>query len=217
MRRRGALLGGEARAGRSGQPSAVALPCRLIIPFALLACLILPGCDVTFGEDEATTVTEAAPTVTEREVIKRRPAPSPPETTTPESGSQLGGTLEEAVATVEGEGYDVSNTDTYDPSYDLRVLIGISQDSATAYAQRAFFFLGGEYLGNDTSADSAGIEYAGQDSNTVSLDYVLYRRNDANCCPSGGKATVRYDWNGSELVPLDEIPPDSLDARLSRR
>ena len=142
------------------------------------------------GEDEQATVTEVTPTVTEREVIKRR--------TVEEDGGErpkrtrrLGGNIQEATATVAREGYDVFNPDTYDPSYPLRVLIGIRQGSATGYAQRAFFFYGDDYLGNDTSGDSAGIEYAGQDDNTVSLTYKLYQHNDPNCCPTGGEATVR--------------------------
>ncbi len=181
----------------------------------LLIAMLLSACEVSVGEDEQATVTEVTPTVTEREVIKRRTVEGDGAET--EADATLGGNLQEATATVAGEGYEVFNPDTYDPSYPLRVLIGIRQGSATGYAQRAFFFYGDDYLGNDTSGDSAGIEYAGQDDNTVSLTYKLYQHNDPNCCPTGGEATVRYDWNGSELVPLDEIPTDDWDANGSRR
>jgi hypothetical protein len=97
------------------------------------------------------------------------------------------------------------------------VLLGIRKESATAYAQKAFFFLGPRYLGTDTKNESAGINYAGQSDLTVSLTYALYRPDDANCCPTGGEKTVRYQWSGERLVPLDGIPSDSLDAPLSRR
>lgn len=190
-----------------------------LLALSLLAALFVSACEVSVGDDEGDTVTQAAPTVTEREVIKRRTVESqePTGTTAPEVPDDVGGNVQEAIATVESEGYQVFNPDSYDPSYPLRVLIGIKKDSATGYAQRAFFFYGDEYLGNDTSADSATIEYEGQDDNTISLSYKLYRSDDPNCCPTAGEATVRYDWNGSELTPLDEIPTEDFDADRSRR
>jgi hypothetical protein len=51
----------------------------------------------------------------------------------------------------------------------------------------------------------------------IALDYTLYEARDAQCCPSGGTATVRYRWDGTRLRPLDRIPPSSYSARDSRR
>jgi hypothetical protein len=98
----------------------------------LPAVLLLSSCDVNVGGDEGATVTEAAPTVTEREVIKQRTVESD-ETTVPAT-DEVGGNVQEAAATVANEGYEVTNPDTYDTSYPLRVLIGIRQGSATGYA-----------------------------------------------------------------------------------
>lgn len=180
-------------------------------PLALAACNVQIG-----GQDQGQTVTQSAPTVTEREIIKK-----PPRTETQQQTVQQsqGGTVDDAVARVQSEGYDVEDRSTYDSSYTLRVLIGIRQGSATGFAQRAFFFVGDDYIGTDTSADSAHIEYAGQEDTTVSLTYDLYRPDDPNCCPTAGKATVSYELNPDResLTPLDQIPSDSLGARESRR
>lgn len=186
-----------------------------VLPAALMAGLFA-GCDVQIGDQqEAQTVTEKAPTVTERRIIKK-----PPRTETqPTVEQSQDGNVADAVARVESEGFDVEDTASYDPNYALRVLIGIRQGSATGFAQRAFFFVGDDYIGTDTSADSAHIEYAGQDDETVSLTYDLYRPDDPNCCPTAGKATVTYQLNQDRqsLTPLDPIPSDSAGAKRSRR
>jgi hypothetical protein len=50
----------------------------------------------------------------------------------------------------------------------------------------------------------------------VALMYVLYRRNDPNCCPTGGGKIVRFHWTGRRLVALDRIPPLTGEGSLSR-
>ncbi len=186
-------------------------------PLAVLALIgIAPasGCSIEInGEEEQRKVAEGPSKVIERTTIKKAPrsiqrAPEQPDP---------GGTLTQAAATVEREGYEVVDFDSYDASSSLRVLIGVRKQSATSTAQKAFFFLGGDYLGTDTLSESAGIKYAGQEDTTVSLTYSLYRPDDPNCCPTGGEKTVRFHWSGKRLVPLDQIPSDSLGAPLSRR
>jgi hypothetical protein len=179
-----------------------------------VSSIVLVSCDVQIGDsDGERTVTEAAPTVTERTVVEE--GSQPEQDTTPQSE---GGSVTEAVARVEAEGYEVEDTSTYDPAYRLRVLIG-TKNLPTSAPQRAFFFVGDDYLGTDTSEDSAHIEYAGQDDTQVSLSYQLFRRNDPNCCPTGGEATVRYQLaaDGETLTPLDPIPSESINASRSRR
>jgi hypothetical protein len=179
----------------------------------LLSALAVTGCSIQVNDQEPQkTVTQQGPrTVTERTVEKQ---PAPPQTTSPDVPS---GTVEEAVARVRREGFDVPDTGTYRPENTLRVLIGVRSDSATAYNQNAFFFLGGRYLGTDTKQVSAGIDYVGQTDLTVTLRYAIYAPDDPNCCPSGGAERVRYRWNGSRLTPLDPIPSESPDAPRSRR
>jgi hypothetical protein len=111
----------------------------------------------------------------------------------------------EAVGRVSKEGYNPDDEDQYHPSQTLRVLVGTKKDSGDGYAKRAFFFVGDRYIGTDTSDDSAAIRVDSQSDTTITLAYPLYGKDDPLCCP-GGEATVRYQWNGSKLVPLDPIP-----------
>jgi hypothetical protein len=115
------------------------------------------------------------------------------------------GTLSQAEGKVRAEGYTPDDPGDYRSAQTLRVLVGTRAGSGDGYAKRAFFFVGGRYLGTDTSDDSANVRVDGQSDSTVTLSYALYGRNDALCCPAG-EARVRYQWNGSRLVPLDPIP-----------
>ena len=40
----------------------------------------------------------------------------------------------------------------------------------------------------------------------ITLSYTLYGPTDPNCCPTGGTQSVRFQWNGTSLTPLDPIP-----------
>ncbi|MDX6643054.1 MAG: hypothetical protein QOD76_1016 [Solirubrobacteraceae bacterium] len=147
------------------------------------------------------TVTQApvtvAPSATGTGTVPKpatTPSPSPP-----------AGNVNEAAATVEREGFDVIDRRAYDPRTTLRVLLGIKHGSGDGYAKRAFFFVGGRYIGTDTSDLSASMRIASQTDTTVGLTYALYGPRDALCCPHRF-ATVRYHWNGTRLVPLDPIP-----------
>src|SRR3954470_12156216 len=174
------------------------------IPIAILVA----GCGS--GTETVTTVENVqAPTqstITSTAPKLPPPTSSTPTETTPPSSS--GGTRSEAAARVRQEGYRPDDLSQYEPSNTLRVLVGTRTDSGDGYAKRAFFFVGGRYIGTDTSDDSAGIRVEGQSGTTVTLAYAIYQSNDALCCPSS-TSTVRYQWNGSRLVPLDPIPSRS--------
>jgi hypothetical protein len=125
--------------------------------------------------------------------------------------------LSDAEAVLAKQGYQDADPATYDQHQSLAVLIGIRIGSADATAQRAFFFADGGFIGTDTSDDSAGVRVGYQRPPVIALQYALYRPKDPQCCATGGKATVRYQWNGTKLEPLDPIPPSSFKAALSRR
>jgi hypothetical protein len=125
--------------------------------------------------------------------------------------------LSDAEAVLAKQGYQDADPATYDQHQSLAVLIGIRTGSADATAQRAFFFAGGGFIGTDTSDDSAGVRVGYQRPPVIALQYALYRPKDPQCCATGGKATVRYQWNGTKLEPLDAIPPSSFKAALSGR
>jgi LppP/LprE lipoprotein len=73
--------------------------------------------------------------------------------------------------------------------------------------QRVWFFAGQRYVGTDAPGSSAGIIGMWRDEDTIAFLYVLYRKTDALCCPTGGGKIVRFRWTGKRVVALDELPP----------
>lgn len=114
--------------------------------------------------------------------------------------------LDDKVEQVKKQGYTPYDTSTYDSKYSLNVLIGIVTGSADGYTQKAFFFYGDQYLGTDTTEPSTMINLVGRDDKTITLKYTLYNTSDPLVNPTGGFTTVRYQWDGSKLTPLDPIP-----------
>jgi hypothetical protein len=109
-----------------------------------------------------------------------------------------------AVATLAELGYRPVTVKTYRPKSVLRVLIGKGEAG-----QRAFFFAGARYLGNDAADDSEAIEVARAGNRSVSLSYKVFEEGDKPCCPSGGKVRVLFRWDGETLAPQTSIPPSS--------
>jgi len=109
-----------------------------------------------------------------------------------------------AVATLSGLGYRPVTLKTYDPDHVLRVLIGKGDGG-----QRAFFFAGSKYLGNDAADDSEEIRIARAGNRSVALSYRLFEAGDKPCCPSGGKVRVLFRWDGATLAPQTAIPPST--------
>jgi hypothetical protein len=122
-----------------------------------------------------------------------------------------------AVAVVKTHGYTPDDVSQYHPNQTLRVLLGTRTGSADGYDQRAFFFLDGKYLGTDSSQPSGSIKIVSQSDTEVVLTYALYRPHDPLCCSTGGQATVHFQLNNGQLVPLQPIPPASSTSGVSRQ
>ncbi len=122
-----------------------------------------------------------------------------------------------AAAVVSAHGYTAADLSEYRPTQTLRVLIGTRTGSADGHNQLAFFFIGGHYLGTDSSQPSASMRVVSQSDTEVAIAYALYRSHDPLCCPSGGQTTVRFQLNNGQLVPLQPIPPASSSSGLSRQ
>ncbi len=110
-----------------------------------------------------------------------------------------------AVTTLSGLGYRPVTLKSYDPKHVLRVLIGKGEAG-----QRAFFFVGARYLGNDAADDSGSIAIARAGNRSVSLAYRTFKTDDKPCCPSGAKVRVLFRWDGKTLAPQTAIPPSSV-------
>jgi hypothetical protein len=175
-----------------------------LLPLLAIAT-VAAGCGGTKTETvtqvTSTPAARTTPTAPELPPIETAPTQTVPAGPPP-------GTRSQALARVRAQGYVPDDSSQYQPGDTLRVLVATKNGSGDGYAKRAFFFVGGRYIGTDTSDDSAGIRVEGQSDSTVTIAYALYGKNDALCCP-GGTARVRYQWNGSRLVPLDPIPSAS--------
>jgi hypothetical protein len=109
-------------------------------------------------------------------------------------------------------GYQVADPGTFHPENALHVLIGVAGDgSAVPHHEWAFFFDGtGRLLGEDAPLPSASVLVVGQGPADAALAYQLYAFDDDDCCPSLGKAAVRFRLDrGRTLRRLDLLPTRS--------
>jgi LppP/LprE lipoprotein len=124
--------------------------------------------------------------------------------------------LAAAVARVRRAGYTPDRLIGWDPTATLNVLLATATGSAKGYNRRAFFFIHGRFVGTDATRPSAQIIPLWQDDITAALMYVLYKRGDPLCCPTGGGRIVRFRWNGQRMLPLGGVPTDDHRAPLHR-
>ena len=121
-----------------------------------------------------------------------------------------------ALAQAASHGFSDCSSSVFTPSAQLHALVCV-HPGATSTSQMTFFFVGSTFVGTDTPDPSAHINGTRVDKATVALTYALYRPNDANCCPTGGSALIRFHWDGTRLQPLDPVPSSRIEAELSRR
>jgi hypothetical protein len=127
------------------------------------------------------------------------------------------GGLTDAEELVQAKGFRPNPNTTWERPGGLQVILAVAADSGDGDADLAFFFYDGKYLGTDTSSTSAVIQEVWSTGDTIALSYQLYNPDDPMCCPTASAATVRYQWVGSRLIPLDTVPSDDPSAALSRR
>jgi LppP/LprE lipoprotein len=123
-----------------------------------------------------------------KKAVKKKQAPAAPKLTAAQREARAA-----AVVTLRGEGYRPVALSDYAAGKELRVLIGRGDAG-----QRAFFFAGGKYIGNDTTSDSDRITVVRAGNSSVSLSYKI----------AGGKPErVLFRWDGKHLAPQTAIPP----------
>ncbi|WP_336161393.1 LppP/LprE family lipoprotein [Amycolatopsis sp. VC5-11] len=203
-----------------------AITCAVAIVVAALGLTAVTGIDRTTRStaDGATAPTLAAPSSPEPvlpvpSTSDPQPSSAPTSTVTKDSAPPAAprDTLADAEAVVQAKGYRPYPATSWESADGLQVVLATIAESADGYANRAFFFHDGKYLGTDTSVDSAGIQEVWSTDTTIALSYEMYNAEDPQCCPTADAATVRYHWTGTRLVPLDAIPPADPSASPSRR
>jgi hypothetical protein len=148
-----------------------------------IALMVIPDAD----EPDATPPAGAATTA------PARAAKDKPELTKAQRAARRA-----AVATLADQGYEPARLVDYHPKAELRVLVGHSETGA----MRAFFFVGGRFVGNDDPATSGSLRVTRAGDHAVTLAYKL---------TTGGTEKVRFEWQDGALLPTGgTIPPATI-------
>lgn len=169
----------------------------LLIVFVIMVVLIggagagAPGAGSDEAEATATATLTPEPT----------PTPTPSPTATPLTPDQE---LErqDAVDVVRSRGFDVVRLGDYDPEARLRVLIGRTPDRA----KLAFFFVDGEYLGNDSTESSAKLKVKQSSDVDVTLSYGIFQPGDEPDTPTGEPIVVTFRYEAGQVQPVEALP-----------
>jgi hypothetical protein len=108
-----------------------------------------------------------------------------------------------AVNTLTEQGFDPVRLADWHPQHRLRVLIGRDE----AGAERAFFFNGRRFVGNDDASASASVRVSAAGEDRVTLTYRLYAADDQACCPKGERVKVAFRFQDGRLTPAAAVPP----------
>lgn len=115
--------------------------------------------------------------------------------------------VEETLADLEND-WALVDGSVWTPGAPINAVTGNRAGSATGRGMRVFFFAESQgYIGTDASDASEIVTFSWRNDTTIAVEYTIYRRGDPGCCPTGGSATVRFEWDGEKLSALDPIPP----------
>jgi hypothetical protein len=131
-------------------------------------------------DSKSTTATLPVPAATPKPAHKKaakKHAAAKPKLTAAQRAARTA-----AIATLSAQGYRAVRLSDYAPTHVVRVLIGKGDGG-----QRAFFFAGGKYIGNDAADDSDSITVVRAGNRSVSLSYKLR---------GGSTARVLFPWDG---------------------
>jgi hypothetical protein len=156
--------------------------------------------DAVSGGDDGSAVADATPTATPKPTPTPKPKPTPVPLTAEQRAERKA-----AADVVKSRGYAVVRLRDYDPRKTLRVLLGEQSDGS----RLAFFFVNGDYIGNDGTEASGKLRVARNGDLRVTLAYGIYAPGDPPDAPSGGTTKVRFAWDGTRLAPMDPLPTTS--------
>jgi LppP/LprE lipoprotein len=108
-----------------------------------------------------------------------------------------------AITTLREQGYAPIRLGDWQPESRLRVLIGRDESGA----ERAFFFTGRRFVGNDDASASATVRVSSAREKAVTLSYRLFTPEDEACCPTGERVKVTFRWDDGTLAPAAAVPP----------
>jgi hypothetical protein len=155
----------------------------------LLAVMIIIIALIAGGGDDSGDEVTAGPTPTVTATPTKTPKPK--KTPVPLTPTELT-ERQAAIDLVVSKGFEVVRKRDWDPDTDLKVLIGRSSTGG----RLAFFFVAGDYIGNDSTETSADLKVKSTDGLEVTLVYGT---------PSG-PVSVQFRYDGATLAPVQLLP-----------
>ena len=151
------------------------------------------------GSDDEDTA--AAPTATATPTPKPTRTPKPTPTATPLTPDEKLNRQDD-IDVVRSRGFDIVDKHDWKPDDTLQVLIGRSSSGG----ELAFFFVDGQYLGNDSTDTSSKLRLRRPDDLSVTLRYGIYEAGDTAEHPSGDPIDVEFRYEGGRVTPAGTIP-----------
>jgi hypothetical protein len=151
------------------------------------------------GDDDSSEQAVATPAVTATPKPTRTPKPKKtPVPLTPDEKIDR----QDDIDVVRSRGFEVVDKHDWKADDTLQVLIG--KGSSGGYL--AFFFVDGQYLGNDSTDLSAKLELKRTDDLDVTLAYGIYQPGDDPLKPTGDPVLVHFRYEGGRVAPVEAIP-----------
>jgi hypothetical protein len=162
----------------------------------LIVIVSLIGGSGDDGEEPAAVPT---PTVTATPKPRKTPKPKPtPVPLTPDEKLDR----QDDIDVVRSRGFTVLDRTQWNPEDTLQVLVGRSSTGG----ELAFFFVDGQYLGNDSTEPSAKLRVKKTDDLVVTLSYGIYQPGDETDKPTGDPIAVPFRYEGGTVEPIEAVP-----------
>jgi hypothetical protein len=151
------------------------------------------------GDDDGSEEAVATPAVTLTPTPTRTPKPE--KTPVPLSPEEKLARQDD-IDVVRSRGFDIVDKRDWNPEDTLQVLIG----EASSGGYMAFFFVDGQYLGNDSTEVSAKLKIKRTDDLDVTLAYGIYQPGDDPLKPTGDPVLVHFRYEGGQVTPVEAVP-----------
>ena len=155
--------------------------------------------------------------------------PAPGETYTPTTSTSVpaasgGPTPEDIAATMRHTTLE-SDPDQYFVPFDtpitisdgaggtLTAVIGGRANTADGGGQLVFFWHGDAFLGWDKDHEGFKLSVQAGSGPAFRVSYVYLRDGEPGCCPTG-TVDVVYAWDGLQIVPDRDLPPETSGAKV---
>jgi hypothetical protein len=95
----------------------------------------------------------------------------------------------------------------------LTAIIGGHVNSADGGGQLVFFWHNDAFLGWDKDHEGFKVSVQAGDGAAFRVSYVYLRDGEPACCPTG-TVDVVYAWDGLQIVPDRDLPPETTGAKV---